>query len=469
MQAPRQPQVALPVFLVAVSVLLAAVGVGLVVGAGVPLTDHQFFVSDVINSLVWPVLAALVLRRQPGNLLAWLFVVIGLSQALFVGGTETARYLWTNDPGNSVAPWFALAGEAASNLGWPALWIVPQLYPNGRPLPGYWRVHFRLTAVAYLLLLVADTLTPGRPESYWPRDNPIGVLPQSGLAHGVGSAIGAVVFVGLIIVGGLATTVLRYVRSKGLERQQLKAFVVATAALPPIGLLASALPHSWVLITVATTALPVAWGLALFRYRLYDIDRVVSRTVSYAIVTGLLVGVYVGCIALTTRLLSLSSSFGVAATTLLAAALFQPLRRRVQFAVDRRFNRSRYDATRTVEAFADRLRTEVALDSLQSDLAGTVADSLQPDRVWVWLADAQSVGELERVSQGDAAVRHVEHDRLVPSQRRDEVAVERHEIHATALIERDRADVVVGGDQPQPAPALDGESLDRRNVWPSSR
>jgi len=134
-------------------------------------------------------------------------------------------------------------------------------------------------------------------------------------------------------------------------------------------------------------ALPVSIGVAILRYRLYDIDRLISRTLAYAIVTGLLVGVYAGLVLLATGVFRFHSAVAVAAATLAAAALFNPLRRRVQLVVDRRFNRARYDADRTVAAFAARLKDAVDLDSVRDDLAGVVHQALEPAHLSVWIND----------------------------------------------------------------------------------
>jgi hypothetical protein len=133
-------------------------------------------------------------------------------------------------------------------------------------------------------------------------------------------------------------------------------------------------------------ALSVGIGVGILRYRLYDIDRIISRTLAYTLVTGLLIGVYAGLVLLATRVLSVHTPVAVAAATLAAAALFTPLRRRVQHAVDRRFNRARYDADQTVAAFAARLKDAVDLDSIRDDLAGTVHQALEPAHVSVWVS-----------------------------------------------------------------------------------
>ena len=133
-------------------------------------------------------------------------------------------------------------------------------------------------------------------------------------------------------------------------------------------------------------ALPVCIGIGILRYRLFDIDRILSRTVAYAIITGLLLGVYVGLVLLATQVLGFASTWAVAASTLAAAALFTPLRRRVQRAVDRRFNRARYDADRMVDAFAARLQEAVDLDTVRADLATVVRAALEPAQVSVWIS-----------------------------------------------------------------------------------
>jgi hypothetical protein len=153
---------------------------------------------------------------------------------------------------------------------------------------------------------------------------------------------------------------------------------------------AGALPHSIRgavsdILVCGVAALPVGMGVAILKYRLYEIDRIVSRTLAYTIVTGLLVGVYSGLVLLATRVLSVSSPVAVAASTLAAAALFAPVWRRVQRVVDRRFNRVRYDGDRMVEAFAARLKDAPDLEAVRADLAGVVSQALEPAHVTVWI------------------------------------------------------------------------------------
>ena len=191
-------------------------------------------------------------------------------------------------------------------------------------------------------------------------------------------------------LASIASQALSYRRSSGERRQQLKWLLAGSAAtLVALGLVALLGSVPWlsdVIGVIGFLALPVSIGVAVLRYRLFDIDRIVSRTLAYAIVTGLLVGVYAGLVLLTTEVFGFHTPVAVAASTLAAAALFTPVRRRVQRLVDRRFNRARYDAETTVAAFADRLKDAVNLDAARDDLATTVHQALEPAHLSVWVS-----------------------------------------------------------------------------------
>ena len=199
------------------------------------------------------------------------------------------------------------------------------------------------------------------------------------------------VTIGLSMLLSLAGQVAGYRRSSGERRQQLKWLLGGFAAALAGVVLAIALGHApgfWRVVgqvaTLAVLAVPVSMGVAILRYRLYDIDRIISRTLAYAIITGLLVGVYAGLVLLATGVFQFHGAVTVAVSTLVAAALFAPVRRRVQRLVDRRFNRARYDAERTVAVFAARLKDAVDLDTVREDLAGAVQAALEPAHVTVW-------------------------------------------------------------------------------------
>jgi len=190
-----------------------------------------------------------------------------------------------------------------------------------------------------------------------------------------------------------ASVVVRWRGGSDVVRRQIKALLAAVALWPPVIAILLLTPSSFSdsawgasLFALPVGAMILAVGVAVLRYRLYDIDRVISRTLSYALVTGLLVATYIGCVALTTRALPFGSSIGVAASTLVVAAAFNPLRRRVQSAVDHRFNRARYDVARTIDRFALRLRDEVDPDSVRNDLLATAVASMQPETVSLWVS-----------------------------------------------------------------------------------
>jgi hypothetical protein len=191
--------------------------------------------------------------------------------------------------------------------------------------------------------------------------------------------------------------VLSWRRSSGERRQQLKwlASGAATSLLSVVLATSGAgLPGTflqWVsgLAWFGIAALPLSIGVAILKYRLYEIDRIISRTLAYAIVTGLLIGVYAGLVLLATHVLAFQTPVAVAGSTLAAAALFTPVRRRVQRIVDRRFNRARYDADRTIAAFAARLQDAVDLDTVTADLTGVVHTALEPAHMWLWIREGQ--------------------------------------------------------------------------------
>jgi hypothetical protein len=193
-------------------------------------------------------------------------------------------------------------------------------------------------------------------------------------------------------LASLAGQAMSYRRSSGERRQQLK-WLLAGAASCLAGLLltlAGSVPGGWgvviqILGAAGLIALPVCIGIGILKYRLFDIDRILSRTLAYALLTGLLIGVYAGLVLLATQVLRFSSPVAVAGSTLAAVALFTPLRRRVQRVVDRRFNRARYDADRMVDAFAAGLQDAVDLDAVRADLAAVVRAALEPAEVTVWI------------------------------------------------------------------------------------
>jgi hypothetical protein len=338
--------------------------------------------------------------RKPGNPLGWIFLLVGLFSVL----AEDASFYMVADyrlrHGSLPLGWAAVLTQP----GWAPmialLGVAVLLFPDGRPPSRRWRwVLWAYLAVAALWVGGAAVISVGALSGHDVRVDPGGnLVALSGSVAGPDAWFGVVqgVFFPLLTLCWLlsvAGQAISYAHSSGERRQQLKwllAGAVAGAAGLGLGLLLSGAglpgPVRSVLTATGLLALPVSMAVAVFKYRLLDIDRILSRTLAYAIVTGLLIGVYAGLVLLATRVLTVHTPVAVAAATLAAAALFSPVRRRVQRAVDRRFNRARYDADRTVAAFSAQLKDAVDLDAVRGILLTAVAASLEPAHASVWLA-----------------------------------------------------------------------------------
>ncbi len=344
-------------------------------------------------AVVYAAVGFVVARRQPGNPIGWIlitFIAVFLLEGV-AGGYATLYYRFGHH-GLPLAPIAVLL----TPLWAPALLLFPVvilLFPDGRLTTRRWRWVLRAYVVAGALAsaaVFAPAVTAVVRHDV--RIDAAGNLISTGRPHGGPLAAAGVLVLGLILVivlSFVAHQVLSWRRAEGERRQQLK--WLATGAAVTIAVIAVSLGTSSTsvvgeILGIGLAALPVGIGVGILKYRLYDIDRIISRTLAYAIVTGLLVGVYAGLVLLATRVLPLSSPVAVAASTLAAAALFSPLRRRVQRAVDRRFNRARYDADQTVAAFAARLKDAVDLDTVRDDLAGAVHQALEPAHVSVWIS-----------------------------------------------------------------------------------
>ena len=344
-------------------------------------------------AVVYAAVGFVVARRQPGNPIGWILITFILLFLLSgVAGGYAALYYRFGHHGLPLAPAAVVLGP----LWAPALLLFPVvilLFPDGRLTARRWRWVLRAYVVAAALASVAvfaPAVTAVARDDV--RIDAAGNLISTGRPHGGLLAVAAPLGLGLILVivlSFVAHQVFSWRRATGERRQQLK--WLATGAAVTLVVVAASLGFSSTIVVgeilgIGLAALPVGIGVGILKYRLYDIDRIISRTLAYAIVTGLLVGVYAGLVLLATRVLPLSSPVAVAASTLAAAALFSRLRRRVQRAVDRRFNRTRYDAEQTVAAFAARLKDAVDLDTVRDDLAGTVHQALEPAHVSVWIS-----------------------------------------------------------------------------------
>jgi hypothetical protein len=340
----------------------------------------------------------LVARRQPRNPLGWLFLVIAC--CLFIP-TVGGDYAYLDYRLGHHLP-FAAAGLAVDQLWSEALAlliVVILLFPDGRLPSRFWRWALRAWCAAFAVLLIASVAaTAGALAAHPVRTDTSGGLVALDNPAGWFAVVyhGCLLVIFVLSVGFIGRQVLSWRRSSGERRQQLK-WLASGAAVSMAGLVlavifasssgTSANVPQWLgnLAWFGLAALPVSIGVAILRYRLYDIDRLISRTLAYALVTGLLIGVFAGLVLLTTDVLSLSSPVAVAASTLAAAALFNPLRQRVQRVVDRRFNRTRYNAERTVAAFAARLKDAVDVTAVRDDLTSVVQQTLEPAHVSLWI------------------------------------------------------------------------------------
>jgi hypothetical protein len=277
------------------------------------------------------------------------------------------------------------------------------LFPNGRPPSPRWEWAGKALVGTIIVWALAAGLVPGPMANagYESLDNPFGVADSlRGLLLIAEGLAGFGIL--LSVLACAMSMVVRFRRSRGIEREQVKWLAYAASLIAVLGVIEIVVEGidpseilrriSQLALAGSISALPIAVGIAILRYRIYDIDRLISRTIAYTIVTGLLAAGYAGVVVLLQVALPVSqqSSIVVAATTLAAAALFGPLRDRVQAIVDRRFNRRRYDAQRTLVGFGARLRSEANLDILSSDLVAVVTDTMQPTHVSLWLRRADA-------------------------------------------------------------------------------
>jgi hypothetical protein len=359
---------------------------------------HNLQLPGVVVPVSFSLLGAIIVSRQPGNRVGWIYLLIGVLQPWqSLGGLYYERSVLAGGlPG---ANWAAWVGNWVSIIVFPAglSLFAFLLFPTGQLPSPRWRFVV-WSGLAASLIAVAPAWVDPTPISVFsdlPKaTNPIGIAALGSTVITAISAVGYFIGIGLL-TATIVSLVQRARRAAPLERQQVK--LLAYAAALTIGLLVLLLPASlvglplgsgaWDVVVVLGfgVAVPVACGLAIFKHGLFEIDRLISRTVSYAILTGLLVGLFLGIVALATDVLPFSSPVAVAASTLAAAALFNPLRARVQKLVDRRFNRARYDAEAIVTAFTMRLRDAVDLDTVRRELLVAVDGAVQPTHASVWI------------------------------------------------------------------------------------
>jgi hypothetical protein len=355
---------------------------------------HASSIPQVVAAVSAATVGAVLASRRPAHPVGWLLVGLGLSLTVWGLAFGYTRYGLVARPGALPAASY-LAGF---HNGVVMIWLscagfVLLLTPTGSLPSPRWRWWARVAAAAAVVWLLGSVVHPAPLYPEYPSiGNPLAVPVLPGPLLDVAIPIaGAVVLVALVV--GAASLVGRFRRARAVERQQLRWLALAaglTALALLIAIAALTMDDSGsnlldAALGVCVALLPLATGAAILRYRLYDLDRIVSRTVTYGLLTVLLGLGYAGVVLGLGRLLPQGSSLVVAAATLAVAAVFQPARRRVQRVVDRRFNRRRYDAARTIQAFSARLRDEVDLDTLSAELVAVVEETMQPTQVWLWL------------------------------------------------------------------------------------
>jgi hypothetical protein len=359
--------------------------------------------------LLYAASGRMITSRRPDNAIGWLLGSIGLAVAVSMFAEQYALYGVATAPG--AVPAAKAVGCAASAGAFATvllLFLIVLLFPDGHLPSPRWRPVLWATAVVFAGwgtqqfqagATVTGGLTNALQAGHATYRNPVGFLPR----HGWYSDLLTVIFV-LAVLTVIAVVASVFARRRGAspERRQQLAWLGYVGALTVAWILCLVLAswlapghaNNWIggliwglIVLTPVAGIPLACVVAVLRYRLYDLDRIISRTVAYAVVTGLLIGVYAGLVLLATEIIGITSPVAVAGATLAAAALFGPLRSRVQQRVDRRFNRARYDAERLLAAFAARLTEELDADAVTEDLARSVHTALEPAHVFIWLSE----------------------------------------------------------------------------------
>ena len=377
-------------FVAAVAVGLAVARFGLVLadqGAppvvdGMPEPEAGVLtaLADVLLSTVFVAVGAVVATRRARNPLGWLLEATGLGFAVLLFTERLGWHLLVNGHDPALVLWIADWSWVLAVI--PIFIPLPLLFPNGR---AFSPALLRFAAVACVIFWFALAFAGGTLENYPTIESPFGAVGWLSVVRDISFAV--VIVIALLSVGTLA---LRFRRSTGVERQQIKWVWAAAAALVVTFVIAGALQNvagllSGLIQIFGLLTIPVAVAFAILRHRLYDIDVVVNRTLVYGGLTAILVAVYIGTVLLCQLVLSPQSSLAIAASTLAVAGLFNPVRVRLQALVDRRFYRRKYDAERMLELFSVRLRDEIDLDTLVVELGGLLEETVQPAHISLWL------------------------------------------------------------------------------------
>jgi hypothetical protein len=376
---------------------------GTIGGIVLAVLNGHSHLRDAVMAVVllsYPLVGALIAARQPHNLVGWVLCAAGLCFTLQLASDPYARYALLTAPGSLPGGvWVAWAGMLCfAPIFTLVVVLLPLTFPTGRLLSPRWRL-VAWSGVAFTVLaLVGNGLRPDvvTVSGLGVVDNPVGV-PAAWTPWLDGLIDLGALFLIPSIGGAVAAVVVRFRRSGGVERQQLK-WCSYAAALLPLPIIVHDLPELGidvppilfeVVFILVLPLLPLSAGIAIQRYQLYEIDRIINRTLVYGLLTALLGAVYAAVVLVLGQLFgglgAQPPTWAVAGATLAVAALFQPARRRIQAAVDRRFNRRKYHAAQTIEAYSVRLRDQLDLDTLAAELLAVVDQTMQPTRVSLWL------------------------------------------------------------------------------------
>jgi hypothetical protein len=360
-----------------------------------PAIETFDWVIGWLPFMVFLTVGTVIVARRPNNMIGWLCCAIGTVVSFSgFGSSDAARSIAADPDPIPGAPVLHLLGQVLFLV--PMLDLLPVLvlvFPTGRLPSRRWRPVLWIAAAGLALYVASVLLKPGPAGDGLPA-NPLGVAAAERLLGPVAALSGLLFAVFVILV--LASLVVRFRRARGEERQQLKWLVygvlLLTLLIPTLGRVVEQIPSPFVgpvFAAVMFSIIPGTIGLAVLKYRLYDIDRIISRTLAYALLTALLAGLYTVVVLVLGQLFGgiteRPPSWAVAAATLAVASLFQPARRRIQAVVDRRFNRRKYNAAKTVEAFSLRLRDEVDLEALSAELLAVADQTMQPTTASLWL------------------------------------------------------------------------------------
>lgn len=377
---------------------------------GVTLGEQLSTLMQLAGFFAYPVVGSLIVSRRPSNTVGWIFCAIGLGTATTAFSAGYIQHALAAHEDTQLATGLIDAlgnGVWNLNLGLGSLLLF--LFPDGKPISHGWRFIVWLDAITTALMVIAAWVQPGPLEAHGRVVNPIGLAPVGAVLNAV-NVVGHVIFLPLVLLA-VASVIVRYRRASGIQRQQIKWFALAAATMV-LMIVVTVLavpdgnsPLSTIGFALAFATLPVGAGIGVLRYRLYDIDILINRTLVYGAVTVLLAAVYFGSVVgmqhLATAIAGPHANENpliIVVSTLLIAALFTPLRRRIQATIDRRFYRARYDSTKMLAAFGAALRSQTDLGMLGTHLVGIVEETMHPAHVSLWLrppapAPAQGRGD----------------------------------------------------------------------------